>query len=152
MSGEEAGLPEEVVGLSEAARLTGWSVKTLRRRCVKGEIAGARTEQVGQGVPEWRIPVGSLPHRQGTDNAQSGQAVRGQVLEAMPRGQSGGDGVAALAAVIADLTARLSEAQGQVARLTGEAAEARGQVLQLQARSGGSLLEALRKRLGGSSS
>ena len=107
---------------------------------------------VGQGVAEWRIPVGSLPHRQGTDNTQSGQAVRGQVLEAMPRGQSGGgggEGVAALAAVIADLTARLAEAQGEVARLTGEAAEARGQVLQLQARSSGSLLSALRKRLGG---
>jgi hypothetical protein len=140
----------ELVGLSEAARLTGWSVKTLRRRCVKGELAGAERVSIGQGVAEWRIPLGSLPHRQGTDNAQSGQAVRGQVLEAMPRGQSGGDGVAALAAVIADLTARLAEAQGQVARLTGEAAEARGQVLQLQASSGsGSLLSALRKRLGG---
>ena len=139
----------EVVGLSEAARLTGWSVKTLRRRCVAGEVAGAARVLVGQGVAEWRIPVGSLPHRQGTDNTQSGQAVRGQVLEAMPRGQSGGEGVAALAAVIADLTARLAEAQGEVARLTGEAAEARGQVLQLQARSSGSLLEAIRKRLGG---
>jgi hypothetical protein len=67
----------------------------------------------------------------------------------MPRGQSGGDGVAALAAVISELTARLAEAQGEVARLTGEAAEARGQVLQLQARSSGSLLSALRKRLRG---
>jgi len=142
-------MSSELVGLSEAARLTGWSVKTLRRRCVKGELAGAERVSIGQGVAEWRIPLGSLPHRQGTDNAQSGQAVRGQVLEAMPRGQSGGDGVAALAAVIADLTARLSEAQGQVARLTGEAAEARGQVLQLQASGGGSLLAALRKRLGG---
>ena len=142
-------MSSELVGLSEAARLTGWSVKTLRRRCVKGELAGAERVSIGQGVAEWRIPLGSLPHRQGTDNAQSGQAVRGQVLEAMPRGQSGGDGVAALAAVIADLTARLAEAQGQVARLTGEAAEARGQVLQLQAGAGGSLLSALRKRLGG---
>jgi cell division protein FtsB len=67
-------------------------------------------------------------------------------------GQSG-EGIAALAAVISDLTARLAEAQAEVARLTGEAAEARGQVLQLQAGGGrGSLLEALRKRLGGSSS
>ena len=66
-------------------------------------------------------------------------------------GQSG-EGIAALAAVISDLTARLAEAQGEVARLTGEAAEARGQVLQLQAGRSGSLLEALRKRLGGSSS
>ena len=153
--GEDTPMSGEVVGLSEAARLTGWSVKTLRRRCVAGEVAGAARVLVGQGVAEWRIPVDSLPHRQGTDKTQSGQAVRGQVLEAMPRGQSGGgggEGVAALAAVIADLTARLAEAQGEVARLTGEAAEARGQVLQLQARSGGSLLEALRKRLGGSSS
>ena len=149
MSGEDTDLTEELVGLSEAARLTGWSVKTLRRRCVAGQIAGARTEQVGQGVPEWRLPVGSLPHRQGTDNTQSGQAVRGQVVEAMPRGQSG-EGIAALAAVISDLTARLAEAQGEVARLTGEAAEARGQVLQLQASSGsGSLLSAIRKRLRG---
>lgn len=139
----------EVVGLSEAARLTGWSVKTLRRRCVAGQIAGAAAVQVGQGVPEWRLPVGSLPHRQGTDNAESGQAVRGQVVEAMRRGQSGGEGIAALAAVIADLTARLAEAQGEVARLTGETAEARGQILQLQARSSGGLLSALRKRLGG---
>ena len=93
--------------------------------------------------------MGSLPHRQGTDNTQSGQAVRGQVVEAMPRGQSG-EGIAALAAVISDLTARLAEAQGEVARLTGEAAEARGQVLQLQASSGsGSLLSAIRKRLRG---
>jgi len=142
-------MSEEVVGLSEAARLTGWSVKTLRRRCAAGQIPGARTEQVGQGVPEWRLPVGSLPHRQGTDNTQRGQAVRGQVVEAMPRGQNGGEGVAALAAVIADLTQRLAEAQSEVARLTGEAAEARGQVLQLQAGSGSSLLSALRKRLGG---
>jgi hypothetical protein len=149
---EVSTMSEESVGLSEAARLTGWSVKTLRRRCVAGQIQGARTEQIGQGVPEWRLPVGSLPHRQGTDNAQAGQAVRGQVVEAMRPVQQGGEGVAALAAVIADLTARLAEAQGQVARLTGEAAEARGQVLQLQARSSGSLLEALRKRLGGSSS
>ena len=62
------------------------------------------------------------------------------------------DGIAALAAVIADLTARLGEAQGEVARLTGEAAQARTQVLQLQEGRSGSLLEALRKRLGGSSS
>lgn len=142
-------MSEELVGLSEAARLTGWSVKTLRRRCKAGQVAGARTEQVGQGVAEWRIPVGSLPHRQGTD---TGQAVRGQVVEGMRTAQQGGEGVAALAAVIADLTARLSEAQAEVARLTGEAAEARGQVLQLQAGRSGSLLEALRKRLGGSSS
>jgi hypothetical protein len=136
----------EVVGLTEAARLTGWSVKTLRRRCVAGELAGARREPVGQGVEEWRIPVGSLPYRQGTD---TGQAVRGQVVEGKRlTPDSSGEGVAALAAVIADLTARLAEAQGEVARLTGEAAEVRGQLRQLQAGSGGSLLSALRKRLG----
>jgi hypothetical protein len=135
----------EVVNLREAARLTGWSVKTLRRRCVAGELRGAQRVQVGQGAAEWVIPVGSLPHRQDTDrvgvSVQGGQVGR--------RTAQDGEGVAALAAVIADLTARLAEAQGEVARLTGEAAEARGQVLQLQAGSGGSLLSALRKRLGG---
>jgi hypothetical protein len=137
----------EVVNLREAARLTGWSVKTLRRRCVAGSLAGAQRVQVGQGAPEWVIPVGSLPHRQDTDrvgvSVQGGQVGKRTAQE--------GDGVAALAAVIADLTARLAEAQGEVARLTGEAAQARTQVLQLQEGRSGSLLEALRKRLGGSS-
>ena len=135
----------DVVNLREAARLTGWSVKTLRRRCVAGSLAGAQRVQIGQGAPEWVIPTASLPHRQDTDrvgvSVQGGQVGR--------RTAQDGEGVAALAAVIADLTARLAEAQGEVARLTGEAAEARGQVLQLQAGSGGSLLSALRKRLGG---
>jgi uncharacterized protein RhaS with RHS repeats len=135
----------EVVNLREAARLTGWSVKTLRRRCTKGELAGAQRVQVGQGAPEWVIPVASLPHRQGTDRVGASASVdRVGNLTAQQ-----GDGVAALAAVISDLTARLAEAQEQVARLTGEAAEARGQVLQLQAGAGGSLLSTLRKRLGG---
>ena len=135
----------EVVNLREAARLTGWSVKTLRRRCTKGELTGAQRVQVGQGAAEWVIPIGSLPHRQDTDrvgvSVQGGQVGKRTAQE--------GEGVAALAAVISELTARLAEAQGEVARLTGEAAEARGQVLQLQAGSGGSLLSALRKRLRG---
>jgi len=135
----------EVVNLREAARLTGWSVKTLRRRCTKGELTGAQRVQVGQGAPEWVIPVASLPHRQGTDRV----GVPASVDRVGNLTAQQGDGVAALAAVISDLTARLAEAQGQVARLTGEAAEARTQVLQLQAGSGGSLLAALRKRLGG---
>lgn len=137
----------DVVNLREAARLTGWSVKTLRRRCVAGSLAGAQRVQIGQGAPEWVIPTASLPHRQDTDrvgvSVQGGQVGRRTAQE--------GDGVAALAAVIADLTARLAEAQGEVARLTGEAAQARTQVLQLQEGRSGSLLEALRKRLGGSS-
>ena len=138
----------DVVNLREAARLTGWSVKTLRRRCVAGSLAGAQRVQIGQGAPEWVIPTASLPHRQDTDrvgvSVQGGQVGRRTAQE--------GDGVAALAAVIADLTARLAESQGEVARLTGEAAQARTQVLQLQEGRSGSLLEALRKRLGGSSS
>ena len=137
----------EVVNLREAARLTGWSVKTLRRRCVAGSLTGAQKLQAGAGEPEWVIPVESLPHRQDTDrvgvSVQGGQVGRRTAQE--------GDGVAALAAVIADLTARLAESQGEVARLTGEAAQARTQVLQLQEGRSGSLLEALRKRLGGSS-
>ena len=145
----------EVVNLREAANLTGWSVKTLRRRCVAGSLTGAQKLQAGAGEPEWVIPVESLPHRQDTDRV--GVSVQGQgrasqlPSEGKSVGQSG-EGIAVLAAVIADLTARLAEAQGEVARLTGEAAEARGQVLQLQAGRSGSLLEALRKRLGGSSS
>ena len=138
----------DVVNLREAARLTGWSVKTLRRRCVAGSLAGAQRVQLGQGGTEWVIPTASLPHRQDTDrvgvSVQGGQVGRRTAQE--------GDGVAALAAVIADLTARLAESQGEVARLTGEAAQARTQVLQLQEGRSGSLLEALRKRLGGSSS
>ena len=137
----------DVVNLREAARLTGWSVKTRRRRCVAGSLAGAQRVQIGQGAPEWVIPTASLPHRQDTDrvgvSVQGGQVGRRTAQE--------GDGVAALAAVIADLTARLAESQGEVARLTGEAAQARTQVLQLQEGRSGSLLEALRKRLGGSS-
>jgi len=135
----------EVVNLREAASLTGWSVKTLRRRCVAGQLQGAQRVQVGQGAPEWVIPVGSLPHRQGKDRVGAPASVDKVGNLTAQEGQ----GVAALAAVISDLTARLAEAQGEVARLTGEAAEARGQVLQLQAGSGGSLLSALRKRLGG---
>jgi hypothetical protein len=135
----------EVVNLREAAKLTGWSVKTLRRRCVAGQLQGAQRVQVGQGAPEWVIPVGSLPHRQGKDRVGAPASVDKVGNLTAQEGQ----GVAALAAVITDLTARLAEAQGEVARLTGEAAEARGQVLQLQAGSGGSLLSALRKRLGG---
>ena len=145
----------DVVNLREAASLTGWSVKTLRRRCVAGSLAGAQRVQIGQGAPEWVIPTASLPHRQDTDRV--GVSVQGQgrasqlPSEGKSVGQSG-EGIAALAAVISDLTARLAEAQGEVARLTGEAAEARGQVLQLQAGSRSSLWEALRKRVGGSSS
>jgi hypothetical protein len=141
----------EVVNLREAAKLTGWSIKTLRRRCTSkadhpDHIAGAQRVQVGQGAPEWVIPVENLPHRQDTDRV----GVPASVDRVGNLTAHEGQGVAALAAVIADLTARLAEAQGQVARLTGEAAEARGQVLQLQASSGsGSLLSALRKRLGG---
>lgn len=138
----------DVVNLREAARLTGWSVKTLRRRCTKGELAGAQRVQVGQGAPEWVIPTDSLPHRQGTDRVGAPASLD----RVGKRTAQQGDGVAALAAVIADLTARLGEAQGEVARLTGEAAQARTQVLQLQEGRSGSLLEALRKRLGGSSS
>jgi hypothetical protein len=146
----------EVVNLREAARLTGWSVKTLRRRCVSGQIAGAQKVQgLGAGEPEWVIPVESLPHRQDTDrvgvSVQGKGRAGGLPTEGNSVGQSG-EGIAALAAVISELTARLAEAQGEVARLTGEAAEARGQVLQLQAGGRGSLLEALRKRIGGSSS
>ena len=141
----------EVVNLREAAKLTGWSIKTLRRRCTSkadhpDHIAGAQRVQVGQGAPEWVIPVESLPHRQDTDRA----GVPASVDRVGRRTAQDGEGIAALAAVISDLTARLAEAQGEVARLTGEAAEARGQVLQLQASSGsGSLFSALRKRLGG---
>ena len=138
----------DVVNLREAARLTGWSVKTLRRRCVAGSLAGAQRVQIGQGAPEWVIPTASLPHRQDTDRV--GVSVQGGQVGKRSTQQV--DGVAALAAVIADLTARLGEAQGEVARLTGEAAAARTQVLQLQEGRSGSLLEALRKRLGGSSS
>jgi hypothetical protein len=134
----------EVVNLREASRLTGWSIKTLRRRCVAGELAGAQRAAMGAGAPEWVIPVESLPHRQGIDRA--GVSVQG--------GQVGkstaqvGEGIAALAAVIGDLTARLAEAQGEVARLTGEAADVRGQLLQLQAGQGTGVLSRLRRRLG----
>ena len=138
----------DVVNLREAASLTGWSVKTLRRRCVAGSLAGAQRVQLGQGGTEWVIPTDSLPHRQGTDRV--GVSVQGGQVGKRSTQQV--DGIAALAAVIADLTARLGEAQGEVARLTGEAAQARTQVLQLQEGRSGSLLEALRKRLGGSSS
>lgn len=122
----------EVVNLREAAKLTGWSVKTLRRRCTAGELAGAQRVKIGAGQAEWVIPRQSLPYRQGIG---SGQVATGGVDKGAPTAH--GDSLAALAAVITDLTARLAEAQGEVVRLTGEAAEARGQLLQLQAGQGG---------------
>jgi hypothetical protein len=138
----------EAVNLREAARLTGWSVKTLRRRCVAGQIAGAQKLSVGSGEPEWVIPSESLPHRQGID--REGVSVQGgfRASQMAKVGKSDGQGVAALAAVITDLSSRLSEAQSEIVRLTGEAAEARGQLLQLQAGESGSLLKGVRRRLG----
>ena len=139
----------EVVNLREAARLTGWSVKTLRRRITDSKradhIAGAALVQVGQGQPEWVIPVDSLPHRQGKDRAGSRASVD------RVGNQSGhlSEGIAAMAAVITELSTRLQESQAEVVRLTGQAAEARGQLLQLQAGSQDSLLGALRRRLRG---
>jgi hypothetical protein len=126
----------QVVNLREAARLTGWSVKTLRRRCIAGQLEGAQTISTGQGQPEWVIPVGSLPHRQGTDTGQvsvQGGQVGNQNTQL-------GEGIAAMAAVITELSSRLAESQAEVARLTGEAAEARGQLLQLQAGESSGLL------------
>jgi hypothetical protein len=54
-----------------------------------------------------------------------------------------GEGIAAMAAVITDLSSRLTEAQAEIVRLTGEAADARGQLLQLQAGQGAGLIERL---------
>jgi hypothetical protein len=146
--GEYTPMSGEAVNLREAARLTGWSVKTLRRRCVAGQIAGAQKLSVGSGEPEWVIPSESLPHRQGID--REGVSVQGgfRASQMAKVGKSDGQGVAALAAVITDLSSRLSEAQSEIVRLTGEAAEARGQLLQLQAGESGSLLKGVRRRLG----
>ena len=133
----------DVVNLREAARLTGWSVKTLRRRITDPKradhIAGAALVQVGQGQPEWVIPVDSLPHRQGKDRADS-RASLDRVGN-----QSGqlGEGIAAMAAVITELSTRLQESQAEIVRLTGEASEARGQLLQLQSGQGAGLIERL---------
>jgi hypothetical protein len=140
----------EVVNLREAARLTGWSVKTLRRRCLLGQLQGAqKLGGLGAGEPEWVIPVGSLPYRQDTDRAGVSVQGRGRAGQLDTEGNSVGQGVAALAAVITDLSTRLQESQAEVVRLTGQAAEARGQLLQLQAGESASLLGAIRKRLRG---
>ena len=127
----------QVVNLREAARLTGWSVKTLRRRCVAGQLEGAQRVAYGSGQTEWVIPVGSLPTRQGTATEQV--SVQGGQVGA-PTGQLG-EGIAAMAAVITELSGKLTEAQSEIVRLTGEAAEARGQLLQLKAGQGSSLLD-----------
>jgi len=129
----------DVVNLREAARLTGWSVKTLRRRCVAGQLEGAQRVAYGSGQPEWVIPMGSLPTRQGSPTEQV--SVQGSQVGA-PTAQLG-EGIAAMAAVITELSGRLSEAQGEIVRLTGEAAEARGQLLQLQAGQGSGLIDRL---------
>lgn len=129
----------DVVSLREAARLTGWSVKTLRRRCIAGQLAGAQCVSTGQGQPQWVIPVDSLPTRQGIASEQvsvQGRQVGNQTAQL-------GQGIAAMAAVITDLSGRLTEAQAEIARLTGEAAEARGQLLQLQAGQGAGLIDRL---------
>jgi hypothetical protein len=133
----------QVVNLREAARLTGWSVKTLRRRITDPKradhIAGAALVQLGQGQPEWVIPVDSLPHREGMARADS-RASLDRVGN-----QSGqlGEGIAAMAAVITDLSTRLQESQAEIVRLTGETSEARGQLLQLQSGQGAGLIERL---------
>jgi hypothetical protein len=54
-----------------------------------------------------------------------------------------GEGIAAMAAVITDLSTRLQESQAEIVRLTGEASEARGQLLQLQSGQGAGLIERL---------
>ena len=129
----------QVVNLREAARLTGWSVKTLRRRCVAGQLEGAQRVAYGSGQPEWVIPVGSLPTREGMPSGQV-SVQDGQV--GAPTGQLG-QGIAAMAAVITDLSTRLQESQAEIVRLTGEASEARGQLLQLQSGQGAGLIERL---------
>jgi hypothetical protein len=129
----------EVVNLREAARITGWSVKTLRRRCIAGQLEGAQTISYGQGQPEWVIPVGSLPHRQGMPSEQvsvQGGQVGNQNTQL-------GQGFAAMSAVITDLSNRLAESQAEIVRLTGEASEARGQLLQLQSGQPAGLIERL---------
>lgn len=129
----------DVVNLRDAAKLTGWSVKTLRRRCVAGQLEGAQRVAYGSGQTEWVIPVGSLPTRQGTATEQV--SVQGSQLGA-PTAQMG-EGIAAMAAVITELSTRLQESQAEIVRLTGEAAESRGQLLQLQAGQGAGLIDRL---------
>ena len=129
----------QVVNLREAARLTGWSVKTLRRRCIAGQIAGAQTISTGQGQPQWVIPTESLPTRQGTATEQ----VSVQVDRVGNQNTQLGEGIAAMSAVITDLSNRLADSQAEIVRLTGEAAEARGQLLQLQAGQGAGLINRL---------
>jgi hypothetical protein len=123
----------DVVNLREAAKLTGWSVKTLRRRCIAGQILGAQRVGTGQAQAEWVMPLESLPSRQGMPSEQvsvQAGAAAGQL----------GEGIAAMAAVITELSTRLAESQAEIVRLTGEAAESRGQLLQLQAGQGSGLL------------
>jgi hypothetical protein len=132
-------MSSDVVNLRDAARITGWSVKTLRRRCVAGQLEGAQRVAYGSGQTEWVIPVGSLPTRQGTATEQV--SVQASQVGA-PTAQLG-EGIAAMAAVITDLSTRLAESQAEIVRLTGEAAESRGQLLQLQAGQGAGLIERL---------
>jgi len=127
----------DVVNLREAAKLTGWSVKTLRRRCIAGQIPGAQRVGTGQAQAEWVMPLESLPSRQGMPS----ELVSVQGSQAGAAAGQLGEGIAAMAAVITDLSSRLAESQAEIVRLTGEAAEARGQLLQLKAGQGSSLLD-----------
>jgi hypothetical protein len=129
----------QVVNLREAARLTGWSVKTLRRRCIAGQIPGAQRVDTGQAHAEWVIPTESLPTREGMPSEQvsvQGGQVGNQNTQL-------GQGIAAMSAVITDLSNRLAESQAEIVRLTGEASEARGQLLQLQSGQPAGLIERL---------
>lgn len=121
----------DLVNLREASRLTGWSVKTLRRRCIAGQLAGAQTTTTAQGQAEWVIPSSSLPYKTMPTEQVSVQGGQGGQL---------GEGIAAMAAVITELSTRLQESQAEIVRLTGEASEARGQLLQLQAGQGAGLI------------
>jgi hypothetical protein len=129
----------QVVNLREAARLTGWSVKTLRRRCIAGQIPGAQRVDTGQAHAEWVIPTESLPTREGMPSEQV--SVQTGSVGSLPTQL--GAGLEAMSAVITDLSTRLAESQAEVIRLTGEASEARGQLLQLQSGQGAGLIERL---------
>ena len=55
----EADSSGTTVTISEAARRTGTSISTLRRRLAKGQVPGAH-KAPGPDGEEWRIPVAAL--------------------------------------------------------------------------------------------
>lgn len=104
------------VGLAEAAKLAGVSVKTLRRRLAAGTLEGQRVEHNGQQV--WQVPADALDSRTDTDNVDR-TAGLGRDTASPELVRELVQLLAAQQQTIAALTEQLGQATGQLAQLSG---------------------------------